>query len=220
MRKRYVVLSALLALAAFGFCAWLYPGLPASIPTHWNASGVADGFSGRIAIFFYSGLILATIALWAVLPGLSPAHFKVDTFAPTWGQGCVMVVAFLAYAQCLHAWSAYTGGGDMARAMLVGLVLLFAFTGNVMGKVRRNFWFGVRTPWALANERVWYATHRLAARSMVAGAALALLLLLLRLPSGWVVGTLVASALLPAAWSLVYYKRLERRGALRDTLKS
>lgn len=216
MKKKYLLLSTVLALAAFGFCAWLYPSLPATIPTHWNASGVADGYSPRMAIFFYSGIMLAIIAVWALLPGLSPTRYKVDSFAPVYGQGCVMIVAFMAYAQCLHAWAAHGGAVDMGRAMLAGLALLFAFTGNVMGKVRRNFWFGVRTPWALANERVWYATHRMAARTMVAGAALALLLLLLRLPSGWAVAVLFGAVMLPAAWSLVYYKRLERRGALES----
>ena len=213
MNKRFLVLSGLLTLAALAFCAWLYPAMPASIPTHWNADGVADGFSPRTAIFVYTGLMLATIGAWSLLPSLSPRRFAIDAFAPTWWQGGVMLVAFIAYAQCLHAWSAYSGGVDMGRAMLAGLALLFAFTGNVMGKVRRNFWFGVRTPWTLASERVWYATHRMAARSMVAGAALALLLLL-RAPTGWAIAILAGSALLPAAWSLLYYKRLERRGAL------
>ena len=214
MKQRFLLLSALLTLAASGFCAWLYPDLPASIPTHWNSDGVADGFSPRLGIFVYSALMLAAIAVWRALPSLSPQRFTIDAFAPTWWQGGVMLVAFIGYVQCLHAWAAYSGGTDMGRATLAGLALLFAFTGNVMGKVRRNFWFGVRTPWALANERVWYATHRLAARAMVAGAALALLLLLLRAPNSWAVAVLATSALLPAAWSLLYYKRLERRGAL------
>jgi len=214
MKQRFLLLSALLTLAASGFCAWLYPDLPASIPTHWNSHGVADGFSPRLGIFVYSALMLAAIAAWRALPSLSPQRFTIDAFAPTWWQGGVMLVAFIGYVQCLHAWAAYSGGTDMGRATLAGLALLFAFTGNVMGKVRRNFWFGVRTPWALANERVWYATHRMAARAMVAGAALALLLLLLRAPNSWAVAVLATSALLPAAWSLLYYKRLERRGAL------
>jgi uncharacterized membrane protein len=214
MKKRFLMLSIILTLAAAGLCAWLYPGLPASIPTHWNASGVADGFSPRVLIFIYSGIMLALTGVWCLLPAISPRRFAVDDFAPTWWQGGVMVVAFFGYMQCLHAWAAYAGGVDMGRATLAGLALLFAFTGNVMGKVRRNFWFGIRTPWTLANERVWYATHRMAARAMVTGAALALLLLVLRAPNGWAIATLIASALLPAVWSLLYYKRLERRGAL------
>ncbi|WP_158788585.1 SdpI family protein [Granulicella sp. L46] len=34
--------------------------------------------------------------------------------------------------------------------------------GNLLSKVRPNFFLGVRTPWTLASERVWIATHRFA----------------------------------------------------------
>ena len=41
--------------------------------------------------------------------------------------------------------------------------------GNVMGKVRKNFYIGIRVPWTLASDRVWNDTHRLAAWLMVGG---------------------------------------------------
>jgi uncharacterized membrane protein len=102
----------------------------------------------------------------------------------------------------------------MDRAIVGGLGMFFVLAGNVMGKVRRNFWLGVRTPWTLANDRVWYATHRLAARTMVAGGALAVLVAL----AGWHgvlgIGGLVLGAIVPVVFSLVYYKRLEKADAL------
>lgn len=214
MKKRYLLLSVLVMLGSAACVAWLQPRLPASIPVHWNAAGEADGFAGRAGLFVYTGLMALVIGLWWLMPRCSPRHYTVERFAPTWWYGCLALVCFIAYAQGIHAWAACDGGVDTARAMLVGMALLFAFTGNVMGKVRRNFWFGVRTPWALASERVWYATHRLAARTMVAGAALALLLLLAQAPHRLTVGVLALALLLPAAWSLVYYKRLERSGRL------
>jgi uncharacterized membrane protein len=86
--------------------------------------------------------------------------------------------------------------------------------GNVLGKVRRNFWLGVRTPWTLANERVWYSTHRLAARSMVVAGLLALAAVILDLPGVLAVSVLGAGFAIPVGWSLLYYKRLERSGRL------
>jgi hypothetical protein len=29
-----------------------------------------------------------------------------------------------------------------------------------MGKIRHNYFFGIRTPWTLASEEVWNKTHR------------------------------------------------------------
>ena len=53
----------------FGFAIYHYPNLPASIPSHFNGSGIADDYSGKssfwalpgIAVFIY--LLMSLIAL-------------------------------------------------------------------------------------------------------------------------------------------------------------
>ena len=42
----------------------------------------------------------------------------------------------------------------------LGMSVLFIFLGNYMGKLRRNFWMGIRTPWTLTSDVVWERTHR------------------------------------------------------------
>jgi uncharacterized membrane protein len=44
--------------------------------------------------------------------------------------------------------------------MPVGAGVLLIVIGNVLPRARPNFWFGIRTPWTLTNERVWERTHR------------------------------------------------------------
>ena len=91
---------------------------------------------------------------------------------------------------------------------------MFALLGNVLGKVRRNFYVGVRTPWALASERVWNATHRLAGKTFVAAGLVGLVLTAAGL-NGWpTFVSLMVGAFVPILYSLVYYKQLERSGAL------
>ena len=103
---------------------------------------------------------------------------------------------------------------DTNRAIEGGVCLLIAVLGNVMGKVRRNFYVGIRTPWTIANEQVWNATHRFAAKTMFAGGVLGLIAAILRAPFWLPIGLVMAGALVPAVYSLVFYKRLERRGEL------
>jgi uncharacterized membrane protein len=102
----------------------------------------------------------------------------------------------------------------MNRAMLGALFLLLALLGNVLGRVRRNFYIGVRTPWTLASEKVWDATHRIAARMFVLAGLLGLLSLAVTASPVAGLVILVAAALASALYSLVYYKRLERRNQL------
>lgn len=214
MKTRYLLLSWLVVLAAFGATAWLYPGLPERIPVHWNAHGEIDRYGGRVTIFVMPSIMAALLALLAVLPRFDPRRFSTSDSGDTYWFSALVFTGMQGY---LHAVLLLRASGeevDVMRAMVSGIAVCLALMGNVLGKVRRNFWLGVRTPWTLANERVWYATHRLAAKTMVAGSLLALAAVLAGLPPLIGVALIVAGALAPAAYSLLYYKRLERDGQL------
>ena len=103
---------------------------------------------------------------------------------------------------------------DLGRGFMAGMFLFFALMGNQIGKVRRNFYIGVKVPWTLASDRVWNDTHRLAAWVMFAAGVVGFILVV----SGvWIVipiVLLVAAGLIPVIYSFVHYKSLERRGAL------
>jgi len=214
MKRRFIVVCLAALLLGLGMVAVFYAELPARIPIHWNGSGQVDRWGERHLVLLPSAFVLGLAALWLALPKLSPRRFAVESFEDTWWFSGMAVVCLLAYLQCVHLWAAREPGFAVERAIVGGLGLFFVLTGNVMGKLRRNFWLGVRTPWTLANERVWYATHRLAGKTMVVGGLLSLAVVLAGLPSPAAVALLVGAALVPVAFSLVYYKRLERAGTL------
>jgi uncharacterized membrane protein len=124
----------------------------------------------------------------------------------------LVCLGMLVYVHGFILWAALHGPLNVRRGILGAVCLLVAMLGNVMGKVRRNFYIGVRTPWTIANERVWNATHRLAARTFVL-AGLVGLVLTLAVGRVWMpLSVLIAGVLVPVIYSLVYYKRLEGRG--------
>lgn len=213
MKNRYLLLSLVLIGAAFGATLALYGQLPERMPMHWNAHGEIDRYGSRASAFMMPGMMAAMLALLAVLPKVSPQRFSVDAFSDTYWYCALVVTALLAWVQGVILFGALNRGIDTGRWTLVGIALCFALLGNVMGKVRRNFWLGVRTPWTLANDRVWYATHRLAAKTMVGGSVLGLLAALAGQPL-LALAAMIAGALVPAVYSLLYYKRLERSGGL------
>jgi uncharacterized membrane protein len=213
MKNRYLVLSLLLVVAAFGATFVVYGQLPDQIPLHWNAHGEIDRYGPRISAFMMPGVMAGTLALLAVLPKVSPMRFSVDAFSDTYWYCALVVEGMLAYIHAVVMAGALDHGIDTGRWMMGGMAVFIALLGNVMGKVRRNFWLGVRTPWTLANERVWYATHRLAAKMMVACSALAFFAAVANLRVAAVL-LIVIGPLVPAAYSLLYYKRLERSGGL------
>src|SRR5208282_3948389 len=174
MSRPYWIIAGLLTLAAWALAAWLYPSLPQRVPTHWNIEGKVDGWGDKSwATFLMPGMMIAFLIVFAFLPALSPKHFEVDSFRSTYLYIMVLITAMFAY---FHGLTLYTiwkntqhaGAFDLTRPMIAGMFLFFALLGNVMGKIRKNFYIGVRVPWTLASDRVWNDTHRLAAWVMVA----------------------------------------------------
>ncbi len=204
------VLSLALVALAFAMAGALYGRLPASIPTHWNASGVADGFMPKPWGPFVLPLVMAgTWLLLRALPGISPRGFRVERFARVYEilQTAIQASLFLVTALVLLA-----GAGvpiAMDRAIQAAVGLLFVVLGNFMGKITRNFFVGIRTPWTLASDEVWLRTHRLGGWLFVlAGVAL----LVSGLLGGGVVPLLAAVAVaagVPVVYSYVLYRRLE-----------
>jgi len=215
MTRKYYFIGIVLTAAVFVAILIAYPQLPIQVPTHWNMQGQANDYSAKWTLFLIGpGLMAGILLLFYFLPWLSPKHWEVDTFQPTYLYIMVVLVSMLAYFTGVSLWVGLGHAANVDRAVVGGICLLFALLGNVMGKVRRNFYIGVRTPWALANERVWNATHRFAARTFVLGGVIGLALTAIGV-KGWLpFAALMASALVPVLYSLVVYKRLERRGEL------
>jgi uncharacterized membrane protein len=214
MTRKIFILESLLTAAALAAVLVAYPHLPATVPVHWDIQGRADRFGPAWELFIIGpGFMALMMMLTWILPWLSPRNFQVDAFRATYRQIMIMLFALAGYLSAVMIWSALGHAINQGRAIIGGACLLIALLGNLMGKVRRNFYIGVRTPWTLASERVWYATHRFAAKTFVAGGLLGLALVILGLDS-WPIYVLLAGALAPVLYSLVYYKQLEHRGEL------
>lgn len=215
MKPLHIVVCALLiAAAAIATVAW-YGGLPAVVPVHWDIDGKPNGYGPRAMLWLLGpGLMGAMLVVGLCLPWLSPRRFEIASFKATYSYFIVVIVCMLGFLHLAVLRAILTGAAGMDRTIYVGLFILLVLLGNPMGKVKRNFYIGVKTPWTLASERVWHATHRLCARLMVASGLLGLIAvfagagpwIILALAAGWAVVVVV--------FSLVYYKRLERVGRL------
>jgi len=221
MSRPYWIIAGLLTLSAWALAAWLYPSLPQCVPTHWNIEGKVDGWGDKSwATFLMPGMMIGFLILFAFLPALSPKHFEVDSFRSTYLYIMVLSTGLFAYMNgviLLATWQEVREGPkfmDIGRVLIGGIFLFFALLGNVMGKVRKNFYIGVRVPWTLASDRVWNDTHRLAAWVMVAVGVIGFVLIIAGASPVVAIGLLIGSMLIPVVYSFIHYKSLERRGAL------
>jgi uncharacterized membrane protein len=203
----------LLALAALAYALALYPSLPEQIPIHWDIHGQVDGWGSKHWAAFVGPMLMTLMLLLMVgLPWLSPRGFAVETFRGTFNYVMLIIIGLLGYLHVISLQAGLHPTVEFGRLLVSGLFLFLALLGNVLGKVRRNFWMGVRTPWTLASERVWVATHRLAARLLVASGLLGAIAAWLGAPLAFCFWLLMAALFVPVIHSLLLYKRLEREG--------
>ena len=212
MSRSFRILGLLLVTAGFAYALAMSSSLPDRVPSHWDASGRVNGTMGKPWGVFIVPIVMALLwLLFQVLPRMSPRGFEMDSFAGAWGVMTVAVLGFLLFVEVLTLRAARTAASLPPNFIFVGIGALFAVIGATLGKVRRNFFAGIRTPWTLASEEVWNRTHRLASKVFV-GAGLAVVAAAL-LGLGWwtPLAALLLGALIPVIYSYVIYQRLHPR---------
>jgi uncharacterized membrane protein len=208
--NRGEVLGLMLVVAAVLISAVFYPRLPETLPSHWNLRGQPDGFVHKpFGPFLGPAMMAGVLLVFMALPAISPRGFRFETFRPVWAilEGSILGLLFLIHALALM--QAMGKPVDMNRGVVAGAGILLVILGNFMGKVTRNFFVGIRTPWTLASEEVWLRTHRFGGRLFV----LAGLVLVVSafLGGGWIVVPVAvgSAAVLSVVYSYLVYRRIE-----------
>jgi uncharacterized membrane protein len=162
----------------------------------------------------FSSSCCGLVVLTLLLPWLSPRHFEVDRSRGVYGYVMMLSVALVGYIHFLALWGSLHPELPMDRLLGGGMCLFFLLIGLVLGRVPRNFWIGVRTPWTLADEQVWDQTHRMSAWLFVAAGLIGIVIALLGLPLliGFI--AIIVAAVVPIVYSLVLYKWLQRQGRI------
>ncbi|MGE3857790.1 MAG: SdpI family protein [Dehalococcoidia bacterium] len=193
----------LVLLGMFGASAWAWGRVTPPIPTHWNIRGEVDGYGGRFEGLLLVPLIAAGLyVMLLVLPRIDPGRANYASFA---GPYAVLRYALTVMMAGMHGLLLATALGypvDMGRWIPVGVGALLVLLGNILGKVRPNYFVGIRTPWTLASARSWEKTHRLGGRLFVLGGAGMIVAALVRQP--WVFVVMGVYGAVALVWMFAY----------------
>ena len=191
-----LALALPIAMALAGL--WALTQLPdgARVPIHFDAAGQANGWAdARWGLFLVPLLTLFTAGMILVLPLIDP---RGDKLRQSWRATLNILLAvevLLAAVQAMIILSALGQQPDVGRWMLLMVGGLFAVIGNMLGKVRWNYTVGIRTPWTLANERVWDKTHRFGGVVFVVAGLTLIAAALLAVPSDLGVPLLITTTI-------------------------
>lgn len=165
----------ILMAAMFVAACVAWPSAPDRIPIHWGLDGQVNGYGGR-----FEGLLLLPLITLGVylsmlfVPGLDPGRLNYPLFAGAYYVLRFGLVGFFAVLYGVIHLALHGQPVDMNRIapLLAGVLLILI--GGVLGKIRPNWFVGVRTPWTLSSKTSWVRTHRVAGWVvMLGGLALA-----------------------------------------------
>lgn len=168
MRK--MIPASLATAAAWLFSIWASSRIPERVPIHWNLHGEVDGWgSPAMALWLVPAIMLGDLLLFWAIPKIDPRRASWDQHDSAYwtivtGLNVFMVAVHVAVLGASLGWTSRTG-----EWIPIGVGLLMAFIGNVLTRIRPNFFVGFRTPWALSSDENWRKTHRVAGPVFVAG---------------------------------------------------
>jgi uncharacterized membrane protein len=209
--RRPLLLASLLIAGNAAMAIWAVIRLPpaTTIAINYGLDGRPHSFlpvAGGVAIM-PAVAALVTLVL-AALPGVARNPKGLAASAPAYGLLMTSLPALFLVAQAGLIAQAMDPGFDVLRWVFLAAAVLLMLVGNVLGKVRHNDVFGVRTRWTLADPRVWDKTHRFTGRLMVLG-ALALAAVAAFMPDHpLLIATLVLAAAGPPLAGGIYSARI------------
>ncbi|MBA2284358.1 MAG: SdpI family protein [Ktedonobacteraceae bacterium] len=152
-----IAMQILIAIGAYAF-------LPPVVAIHWGLTGQANNYGPKwmaTLLFPAMSIVVWLLGVRQVAGPRLSGRLQHITNAQVRSMLFVGIILFLLVIQIAGTARDLGMAIDLPFIVNLALAVLFIFFGNYMGKLRRNFWLGIRTPWTLASDFVWERTHRI-----------------------------------------------------------
>ena len=173
MIRRGLLISLVVVLLMVSLSAWADAGAGPHARFAVSALAATDDHvagSAALTVLALLPLLAAGLALlFAMLPRIAPLRANLErgsrAYLIAW-VGVQLLLLALAWSLASGIRSAEPGGSPdtgWRTATAIGCATLVLIA-DLLPKTRRNFVFGVLTPWTLSSDLSWEKTHRLAGR--------------------------------------------------------
>jgi uncharacterized membrane protein len=191
--------------------AHFYRLLPDMIATHFDLQGQPTDYSPKlVAISILPGLYFVLLLGLPLLMKSMPVDNQTggsNLVARTmFGLGLMLL--------CIH----YGMLNDSLKPAAVpfwisiGIGIFMISMASTLESSTRNYFIGIRTPWSMASDANWKATHRFAAKMMgVTGFLILVAALLARASLVITVASLLFATIIPAFYSYWYSQNVEKK---------
>lgn len=184
--------------------------LPGELAIQWNNSGVSNTAPKWIVLLF------PTLAALVIVLHVNQAGKKEGAGgnSPWYFAGVLVLFAAETVIICNGVGLIEITNADsrlVTRCAAIILGCLLVYFGNSLPKTARNYYVGVKAPWAFENDDVWTKTQRFAAKVWV---IIGILIIVLSFAPGYIQsGAVFAGVLAIVLLPRIYSKRVYEAGA-------
>ncbi len=214
VNKKYTVLYVLLALIPMIYFVAVFNKIPETIPTHFNAEGVADGFGSKWTLIFMPVVVAVTAIGTLFAPFLTKfAKQKEDKSLNTVAKFNIVLLLFLDLIaiNIIYDGIHYVDGGKATLVInILYLINLFILVcGFFLPKVKRNSVIGIRLPFTLMDDSNWEKTHNIGGKLWIIAGAVGLVLTFITNGSFWggMAPMFIATGLIFLYSAITFYKK-------------
>jgi uncharacterized membrane protein len=213
---RWTIGSLILVAAAWAGWGWIANQsdfFPDPAPIHWGISFEPDGWTtptralGSLALA--PGVMTAILVFTLLLPRLIPSAFADPERRRKADYVMFLVTLFFGVLFIVIAHGMHTTQLSV-RWLVAAFFAMITLVGPALRGVKRNGVMGVRTPWTLADDRVWEETHRFTARLWVGVGIVGLVLIASGVHPLVPFALLLVGALYPILQSYLIARRIRR----------
>jgi uncharacterized membrane protein len=207
------VVVMVIGLLPLCYLFYVYPAMPAIVPTHFGIDGEPDSFNPKSELVVIEcvlvGISFLVYLLMKYMSVIDPKKYSAIN-QRRYNKLGVVIVVFCAILAIVISCAASQKNFNVGNVIFVLVGILFVFMGNLMYNIKPSYFMGIRTPWTLESPDNWRATHHLAGKLFVAGGIIITIAkLILPTPFGTYVVFigLGVMTIVPIAYSYIYFKK-------------
>ena len=160
--RRSEIFAIVLALATFLFGILIYPYLPERIASHWGLNNQVNGYMGKFwGVFLLPIIMLVCVVIFLIVTRIDPKKENIQKFEKYFDLFIMTFMFFFVYIYALTIFWNLGYHFILIQFMMPMMAVLFYVTGIMIKHAEPNLTIGIRTPRTIANDDVWYKTHKL-----------------------------------------------------------
>jgi uncharacterized membrane protein len=163
MRKSQIFILAIIFISILISFIY-YPKMPENIASHWDINGNVNGYSSKFwGIALFPILLIILGLMFFLIPKIDPLKENIKKFIHYFDGLIILLFLFLLLLEFqVILWNIGIKINPVFT-MPISFAIIFFYIGILLGKTKRNWSIGIRTPWTVSNDLVWDSTHKLGA---------------------------------------------------------